>query len=173
MLVDIFPLRLSEANIILWNIRYRIQKIENPYNEIDSKYRGGLKIRPHITPRNQTLSKKPEDILSRNNIEFVKDTARRYANLFAKNRLIPIHKSCEHCGKNGHLVKHHRDYTKPVAVVWLCDSCHGKEHKKLNKMEINPSKILANILEPLLIQNYLSCFDLTCTEAPAPPNECS
>ena len=37
---------------------------------------------------------------------------------------------CSHCGdRTDGLHAHHRDYSKPLAVLWLCPLCHGKEHR--------------------------------------------
>ena len=39
-------------------------------------------------------------------------------------------KTCERCHKpHPHLHAHHKDYRKPLAVVWLCPPCHGIEHR--------------------------------------------
>ena len=32
---------------------------------------------------------------------------------------------CHHCGKRKKLEMHHQDYSKPLAVVFLCQPCHG------------------------------------------------
>lgn len=38
---------------------------------------------------------------------------------------------CEHCGKfDGRLDAHHPDYSKPLAVIWLCRRCHILLHKR-------------------------------------------
>lgn len=37
---------------------------------------------------------------------------------------------CERCGGSGRIVAHHPDYTDPLTVEWLCNSCHLKEHRK-------------------------------------------
>lgn len=38
---------------------------------------------------------------------------------------------CEHCGKSdGRLDAHHPDYSKPLAVIFLCRSCHTRLHKR-------------------------------------------
>lgn len=36
--------------------------------------------------------------------------------------------SYERCPFTGKLDAHHPDYAKPLDVVWLCRSCHKKEH---------------------------------------------
>lgn len=35
---------------------------------------------------------------------------------------------CETCNEQKTLIRHHRDYDKPLEVTWLCQSCHRKEH---------------------------------------------
>jgi hypothetical protein len=37
---------------------------------------------------------------------------------------------CAVCGENTtYLDAHHEDYTKPLAVVWVCPKCHRGIHK--------------------------------------------
>lgn len=36
---------------------------------------------------------------------------------------------CERCGE-AKTEAHHPDYTKRLEVIWLCDVCHGLEHRK-------------------------------------------
>lgn len=36
--------------------------------------------------------------------------------------------SCERCMATGELDAHHVDYAKPLAVEWLCRTCHKAEH---------------------------------------------
>lgn len=37
---------------------------------------------------------------------------------------------CSKCGYAGHVDGHHRDYAKPLDVVWVCRSCHIKQHRE-------------------------------------------
>lgn len=50
---------------------------------------------------------------------------------------------CEHCNLEKKLQKHHWSYEEQhwLDVIWLCTSCHGKEHKKLNSIGRNPDTI--------------------------------
>lgn len=44
---------------------------------------------------------------------------------------------CEHCKLNNKLEAHHKDYSKPLEVEWVCKSCHVKADKLLkNKIDL-------------------------------------
>ena len=45
-----------------------------------------------------------------------------------------IRQPCERCGKEK-TDAHHPDYSKPLEVVWLCRSCHKKEHGRRKREE--------------------------------------
>lgn len=49
-----------------------------------------------------------------------------------KGELLPS-KICSDCGSgNKKIVAHHEDYTKPLDVIWLCSSCHGKRKRTID-----------------------------------------
>lgn len=51
---------------------------------------------------------------------------------------------CEHCGASEKKIQgHHWSYLPEhwLDVIWLCTSCHGKEHKRLNEMGRDPDKL--------------------------------
>jgi len=51
-----------------------------------------------------------------------------YSGLYWKlQRMFPTPEPCE-CGEPGKH-RHHRDYTKPFEIVWLCTKCHRREHQ--------------------------------------------
>jgi hypothetical protein len=35
---------------------------------------------------------------------------------------------CEICGTDQHVHGHHKDYSKPLEVIWLCARCHHRIH---------------------------------------------
>jgi len=35
---------------------------------------------------------------------------------------------CPICNEEREVIAHHHDYDKPLDVIWMCRSCHGKEH---------------------------------------------
>lgn len=49
-----------------------------------------------------------------------------------KKGLIAKPLACELCDKKGKLEAHHRDYSEPLSVVWLCVKCHNDIHRKSN-----------------------------------------
>ena len=54
--------------------------------------------------------------------------ARCYAHVYRKRGKIPI-KPCAACGE-AKAEMHHSDYSKPVAVIWLCRPCHLLLHRR-------------------------------------------
>ena len=44
---------------------------------------------------------------------------------------------CTKCGTKGRVEGHHADYSKPLEVVWLCKSCHMKQHPRHNEATDN------------------------------------
>lgn len=38
---------------------------------------------------------------------------------------------CSLCGKVCRVHGHHRDYSKPLEVIWLCPQCHKNEHGRM------------------------------------------
>ena len=50
---------------------------------------------------------------------------------------------CEHCGSSDKKIQgHHWSYEPEhwLEVIWLCTTCHGKEHKRLNNLGRDPDK---------------------------------
>jgi len=40
--------------------------------------------------------------------------------------------ACEECGGTKYIQGHHRDYSRPLELTWLCRWCHIKEHRYLS-----------------------------------------
>jgi hypothetical protein len=70
-------------------------------------------------------------------IEFKrKNLARRQITQALRKNLIAKSCKCELCDEIGRTSAHHKDYGRPLEVLWLCDSCHGKVHR--SKHPLNP-----------------------------------
>lgn len=57
-----------------------------------------------------------------------KHKARQMVSLAVFFGMITKPGTCENCGTRKRLEAHHRDYWKPLDVVWLCTPCHSAEH---------------------------------------------
>lgn len=60
-----------------------------------------------------------------------KHQARRQLKYAVRKGEIIKPRHCEGCGaekEKSELDGHHKDYSKPFDVIWLCSTCHGKEH---------------------------------------------
>lgn len=63
-----------------------------------------------------------------------KHAARMFVRAAIKEGILIRPKECTRCLKECKAEAHHEDYMKPLDVIWLCRSCHGKEHRKHKAM---------------------------------------
>ena len=40
-------------------------------------------------------------------------------------------KECSICGGEKRIVAHHKDYSRPLDVLWMCNSCHVNLHNNI------------------------------------------
>jgi hypothetical protein len=45
---------------------------------------------------------------------------------------VPLKPCCSFCGSTKYLIRHHKDYNKPLDIITLCSSCHKKLHQNGN-----------------------------------------
>ena len=96
------------------------------------------KYRNRVLARDQYLKYQREK--SRVRSSAVKQTAESNAARKAVSRAIkagrlerPPH--CQACGKIGPVDAHHHDYSKPLAVVFVCKPCHQQHHAMMDLIE--------------------------------------
>ena len=63
-----------------------------------------------------------------------KNNARANLNWHIRMGNIKKPTKCSVCFKKGKIYGHHHDYSKPLAVKWLCSGCHADEHKKISTL---------------------------------------
>lgn len=58
----------------------------------------------------------------------LKDNARQAVHYAVRKGRLTKPKECSRCGGKQRIQAHHKDYEKPLDVVWLCEQCHRQEH---------------------------------------------
>jgi hypothetical protein len=59
-----------------------------------------------------------------------KSSARAFVRAAIKVGILIRPSKCSECLKECKPEAHHEDYMKPLDIIWLCRSCHGKAHRK-------------------------------------------
>lgn len=67
---------------------------------------------------------------SKANYDPLKGSARRKVRYAIKTGKMVKPDKCEDCRKTGKIGAHHKDYSKPLEVNWLCGPCHGERHRR-------------------------------------------
>ena len=60
---------------------------------------------------------------------YYKQKARLFLNLNVRMGRIKKPTKCQVCNKKSKVEGHHKDYKKPLDVIWLCRNCHKLEHR--------------------------------------------
>ncbi len=59
-----------------------------------------------------------------------KQAARRKVMIAVKKGKLLKPTACSKCKRSVPVLGHHKDYSKPLVVEWLCRTCHAWAHKK-------------------------------------------
>lgn len=94
--------------------RYRYQK--QPRSEHRKKYHAEYMAEYRTSPE-----------------EKIKGAARQKLIAAVASGQIVRPSTCSRCEATAKIHGHHSDYSKPLDVIWLCPSCHGAEHRRLNQ----------------------------------------
>lgn len=65
-----------------------------------------------------------------------KAAARAYVCAAIKEGVLVRPEECSSCLKSCKPEAHHEDYVRPLEVIWLCRSCHGRVHRKIKKNQV-------------------------------------
>lgn len=66
----------------------------------------------------------------------LKAFSRKITHMYIKKGVIKKPNECEECKKITKLDAHHKDYSDPKNVVWLCRKCHVNLHFKNGDLRI-------------------------------------
>ena len=122
-----------EESLVKWKERYERdrEKILKRQSEFGKRPEQREKSRIR---NNEWRKKNPEKLKKRvrewkrNNP--LKAKAHQYVLWAVRLNVLKKPLECQVCGLNKKLEAHHKDYEKPLEVLWVCKLCHENEHHK-------------------------------------------
>jgi len=109
------------------NIEIVLRKEREKNQSDEQREKNRLKIKSY-RERNKESVKKYKEMFSKTFPEIV-EAHRLVKNALSRKDLIRS-SQCSRCLKECKAQAHHEDYKKPLEIIWLCQSCHAKEHRK-------------------------------------------
>lgn len=109
-----------------WKERVKLRRLTNP--AVQAYDRARYQEQPH---RKADAANRARERRSRNPLAYKAHSA--VGNALRDGRLQK--KPCEVCGADQNLHAHHKDYAKPLDVVWLCARCHHRLHALFPELE--------------------------------------
>lgn len=90
----------------------------------------------HAKYNREYRAKYPEKIKTQARARYKRDKLKiacRSKTFLAIKSGILTRQKCVKCGcENMEKIEaHHEDYTKPLEIIWLCTTCHGKQHSTI------------------------------------------
>jgi hypothetical protein len=114
------------------NVRENRKKNADRYKEYDAKR---FREDPKVKARHAAYRKTPAGIASMSKARRKwreANSDKRAAHVILGNAVrdgrIIKPEFCSECGAGGTIHGHHGDYSRPLDVVWLCQTCHKKQH---------------------------------------------
>ena len=87
------------------------------------------KNRERILARKKRHRQEHHDEILRKQREYREKTKEKKKAQNLAHTSIPLDDKCSSCGSTENLERHHPDYSKPLEVVTLCQSCHKRIHR--------------------------------------------
>ena len=134
--IDVQENREDKKDYYMEYDRNRLNQEERNLKNIErvkEKYHSNLEYKEKILQTKQAWINRNQD---KRKAQYAVSNAKRDGKLFAPDY-------CEHCGTSEKKIQaHHWSYLPEhwLDVIWLCTSCHGKEHKRLNELGRDPDK---------------------------------
>lgn len=94
---------------------------------------GSKNSTPITRDPNGELSKR----MAKDHLYLQKNAARRMVQSYVKKGKIEKPEKCEVCQREARICAHHyRGYDHPLAIIWLCASCHRVAHGSKSRMKL-------------------------------------
>jgi superfamily II helicase len=111
---------IEKAHRLRYSIKYRTENLSP--EQIESR----VKSKKEYAERNKQARLEKQKIYRLHNRD--KYLARSRLKYAVKSGVV-TKAPCRECGALK-VEAHHPDYLKPLEIIWLCSTCHGKEHRK-------------------------------------------